>query len=223
MKEYRKRRYIDHLRVRDGAKTREGFEKTIGGLLALVQRYSEIEPSTGLLNKEAGMWNAIERMASESRRNGDGMAFIFFDMIKFKTINDALGQVNGDKIIVANNTILRSQFRQHDALVRYGGDETLAIVHAKAKVDIQQAVFNSRADEDGVLMPSILDATNWEISERMRLNHTDFYKQHGAHCGTFRAGLFFLGNADIQRFTGSGLRSHIEENLGALSVKVKGK
>lgn len=217
------RRYSDRIRVREGAKTRKGFEQTIDGLFALVQRISEVEPMTGLLNNEKGMWNAIERMVSESKRNGDGMAFIFFDMIQFKKINDTLGQNNGHKIIVANNNILRSQFRQHDALVRYGGDETLAIVHARSRASIFHAVFNSRADEHGVLTPSILDAANREINERMRLNYSGFYEQHGAGYGTFRAGLFYLENADINRFSESGLRSHIEDNLNGLSVAVKGK
>ena len=217
------RRYSDRIRVREGARNTRGLLNTIAGLVEQVKRYSEIDPLTGLLNKENGMWNAIERMVSESRRNGDGIAFIFFDMIKFKTINDALGQVTGDKVIVANNHILRSQLRQHDELVRYGGDESLAIMHAKTRASIFHAVFNSRADEHGALMPSILEAANWKIDERMRLNYPGFYYLHGAGYGTFRAGLFYLENADINKFSESGLRSHIEDNLNALSVAVKGK
>ena len=45
------------------------------------------------------------------------------DVDNFKQFNDLFGHIAGDRALSAVSAILRAQFRPHDLLVRYGGDE----------------------------------------------------------------------------------------------------
>ncbi|MEA4831489.1 MAG: diguanylate cyclase [Oscillospiraceae bacterium] len=50
-------------------------------------------------------------------------AFIYFDIDKFKSINDTLGHTQGDRAIVLFSDSMKKTFRETDYLGRLGGDE----------------------------------------------------------------------------------------------------
>ena len=57
----------------------------------------------------------------------------FFDLDRFKQINDELGHQKGDEALVEFATTLRQVFRKDTLLVRLGGDEFVAMgVEAEA-------------------------------------------------------------------------------------------
>lgn len=63
-----------------------------------------------------------------ARRDGKHVAVMFIDLDNFKNINDTLGHVIGDRLLVAVSNVLESSIRQSDTLARWGGDEFIVIL-----------------------------------------------------------------------------------------------
>ncbi len=55
-------------------------------------------------------------------------ALVMFDVDKFKSINDTLGHVAGDKVLKKVAECLEETFRKDDVIARYGGDEFVAFI-----------------------------------------------------------------------------------------------
>jgi diguanylate cyclase (GGDEF)-like protein/PAS domain S-box-containing protein len=78
---------------------------------------------TGLPNRVVFM-DRLERLLTHSqRRVGYGFAVLFLDLDNFKQINDSLGHMAGDELLVTASRRLESCVRQGDTVARIGGDE----------------------------------------------------------------------------------------------------
>ncbi len=55
-------------------------------------------------------------------------ALVMFDVDKFKSINDTLGHIAGDKVLKKVAECLEETFRKDDVIARYGGDEFVAFI-----------------------------------------------------------------------------------------------
>jgi diguanylate cyclase (GGDEF)-like protein/PAS domain S-box-containing protein len=78
---------------------------------------------TGLPNRVVFM-DRLERLLSHSqRRVGYGFAVLFLDLDNFKDINDSLGHMAGDELLVTVARRLEGCVRQGDTVARIGGDE----------------------------------------------------------------------------------------------------
>ena len=77
---------------------------------------------TGLPNR-----TLFDRRLSEAVRTTQGtegqVGILFFDLDRFKQINDTLGHPVGDKLLQEVAQRLRAQLRRHDTVARMGGDE----------------------------------------------------------------------------------------------------
>jgi diguanylate cyclase (GGDEF)-like protein/PAS domain S-box-containing protein len=87
--------------------------------------------SVGFLDSLTGLYNrgvfgeGLGRRLEESRRPGlsSGFAVLYLDLDRFKIVNDSLGHMVGDELLVAASRRLESCLRPGDALARMGGDE----------------------------------------------------------------------------------------------------
>ena len=77
---------------------------------------------TGLANR-ALFGERVRHAIARSRREGRSLAVIFLDLDDFKTINDSLGHVAGDEVLVEVARRLDSTVRGGDTAARFGGDE----------------------------------------------------------------------------------------------------
>jgi diguanylate cyclase (GGDEF)-like protein/PAS domain S-box-containing protein len=78
---------------------------------------------TGLPNRIVFM-DRLERLLTHSqRRVGYGFAVLFLDLDNFKQINDSLGHLSGDELLVTVARRLESCVRHGDTVARIGGDE----------------------------------------------------------------------------------------------------
>lgn len=64
----------------------------------------------------------------ECREKKKSFALIMFDVDKFKSINDTLGHIAGDKVLKKVAECLEETFRKDDIIARYGGDEFVAFL-----------------------------------------------------------------------------------------------
>ncbi len=99
-------------------------------LIAEYKRLSELsltDPLTGAYNRRA-LSTFLRGRISESSRHQFSFSCVMFDLDHFKEVNDTHGHDTGDLVLkeVAAYTIAR--LRQEDALIRYGGEEFLAIL-----------------------------------------------------------------------------------------------
>ena len=82
------------------------------------------DPLTGLRNRTDFLEVLGRRLEEYKRRStGERFAVLFLDLDRFKVINDSLGHLVGDELLIAVSRRLESCLRQHDALGRLGGDE----------------------------------------------------------------------------------------------------
>jgi diguanylate cyclase (GGDEF)-like protein len=92
-----------------------------------IQRIASIDPLTGVYNRRFGL-SRLQDEFTESRKSGRDLAVVMVDIDHFKAINDTHGHVAGDAVLAAIAGILRGVLRKGDLLVRYGGEEFLAML-----------------------------------------------------------------------------------------------
>lgn len=83
---------------------------------------STTDELTGLSNRR-GFLTIGEYIFSLCKRNNYPMALLFFDLNKFKSINDTFGHHVGDEVLKEFAQALLNIFRQSDVIARLGGDE----------------------------------------------------------------------------------------------------
>jgi diguanylate cyclase (GGDEF)-like protein len=92
-----------------------------------VQRLAAIDSLTAFYNRRFGLIRLREE-CTRAVSNDGYLGVIMFDVDHFKQINDTYGHPVGDKILNQVGNITRNVVRDGDVLVRYGGDEFLAVI-----------------------------------------------------------------------------------------------
>ena len=84
------------------------------------------DPLTGLPNRVLFM-DRLEQLLRRAKSSGHhAFAVFFLDIDRFKIINDSLGHVAGDELLVAVSRRLEQSLRASDTIARFDGDCTLA-------------------------------------------------------------------------------------------------
>ncbi len=165
---YRRKRYSEEELA--------SIEEALGSVARALRAANEVEnlralvtqdPLTGLGNRSS-LKDWIGRELSRARRHGDPLAVMMIDVDHFKTINDELGHLGGDRVLRTIAEVLRASTRRSDLVFRYGGDEfTILLPHTDSEgaqeaarqiranlAKIETAAFGV-ADAPGALRPDV--------------------------------------------------------------------
>lgn len=83
---------------------------------------------TGLLNRNGFLKCLEEAISRVQDHPGYHFAILFLDLDRFKIINDSLGHLAGDELLVEIAARLRAATRTEDVVGRLGGDEFIILV-----------------------------------------------------------------------------------------------
>jgi diguanylate cyclase (GGDEF)-like protein len=86
-----------------------------------------IDPLTRLASRTVLLDRLRHAFARASRMKDKPFAVLFFDIDRFKTVNDSLGHLVGDKLLMAIADRVRSICRPSDTVCRFGGDEFVIV------------------------------------------------------------------------------------------------
>ena len=89
-----------------------------------------IDPLTGLFNRAVFVEGLGRRLDDfKLRRVNSWFAVLYLDLDRFKIVNDSLGHLVGDELLIAVSRRLESCVRPGDALARLGGDEFAVLLN----------------------------------------------------------------------------------------------
>ncbi|HEY6331700.1 MAG TPA: HD domain-containing phosphohydrolase [Blastocatellia bacterium] len=104
------------------------------------QEFALTDNLTGLPNSRY-MYSFYEQERSRAERQDAPLVLMMMDLDGFKKINDTYGHHVGDDILRRTAQILRRRLRLGDTLIRYAGDEFVAVLHQatpEVVVDLKQ-------------------------------------------------------------------------------------
>jgi len=103
--------------------------------LQIAERTARTDALTGIFNRRWLDETLLREIARLERTKGH-FTIMMADVNDFKLINTRIGHVEGDRILVEVAHLLQRNFRASDSVVRYGGDEFIALM---PDTDLSQA------------------------------------------------------------------------------------
>lgn len=83
---------------------------------------------TGLPNSRY-LYSFFDQERSRAERHGYPLAMMMMDLDGFKRVNDTYGHSVGDEMLRQVSKVARAELRSGDTLIRYAGDEFVAVLH----------------------------------------------------------------------------------------------
>lgn len=115
---------------------------------------------TGLPNRTLFLDRLQHAIQRQQRSDHDAFAVLFIDLDRFKNINDSLGHLIGDQLLIAAAQTLANCVRASDTVARLGGDEFAILI---------EPLFHSH---DAVL---IAERIQQLFSAPFQLNHQEVF------------------------------------------------
>ncbi len=88
-----------------------------------LQTVATVDELTGLLNRRSG----LQSLSDHVRCPQESVAVAIIDLDRFKRVNDTYGHLVGDRLLAHVATTCRAAVRTDDVLLRYGGEEFVAV------------------------------------------------------------------------------------------------
>ncbi len=145
----------------------EGIVLTYQNLHGLLD-YGEKDALTELLNRktfDGAFFKATAEQDSfvadedhpERRMSGQGGCYwlAMLDIDHFKRVNDNFGHLIGDEVLLLMARLMRSNFRFHDQLYRFGGEEFVILMRCDSAGDANNALERLRSSVEGHMFPQV--------------------------------------------------------------------
>ncbi|WP_394789937.1 EAL domain-containing protein [Rhodoferax sp.] len=139
-----------------------GFFKDLTEKKASHQRIEQLaytDVLTGLPNR-LNLSQRVDFALRLADRDGGEFAVLFLDLDRFKNINDSLGHLFGDRVLVEVSKRMQACLRQVDTLCRLGGDEFVMYLH---QADAEGAKMVAQRVLESLEQPFRLDDVDFSV------------------------------------------------------------
>lgn len=131
---------------------------------------SERDTLTGLLNRKTfddSFWRAAKTTVfadvvgrDDRRAAGPATAWLaVIDIDHFKRVNDNFGHLIGDEVLLLLSRLMRSSFRFHDNLFRFGGEEFVVLMRCADQACAASAFERLRLNVQRYVFPQVGEIT----------------------------------------------------------------
>ena len=130
--------------------------------------YSECDALTGLWNRKSFEDLFFKTMPSmetpaasnvvvENRASQDHKVFwlAMVDIDHFKQVNDVFGHLIGDEVLILVARLMRTSFRSHDRVFRFGGEEFVVVLRCTDHASAQAALERFRHNMESYDFPQV--------------------------------------------------------------------
>jgi diguanylate cyclase (GGDEF)-like protein/PAS domain S-box-containing protein len=125
---------------------------------------------TGLANRVLFLDRLACALADLQRQASPHFAVLFFDLDRFKNVNDSLGHSMGDKLLVGIARRLEHFLRPGDTVARLGGDEFAVLIHRVE--DASGAIHVADRIQDVLSMNFSIDGHDVMVTASIGIAHS---------------------------------------------------
>ncbi|UTJ06073.1 diguanylate cyclase [Arcobacter roscoffensis] len=100
--------------------------------------YANKDSLTKVINRRK-IEKILSNLIKRTKEHDSIFSIIFIDIDDFKSINDTLGHLTGDKILVQVSKIVSSHIRKDDVFGRWGGEEFIIILPNTSALDAKKS------------------------------------------------------------------------------------
>jgi len=130
------------------------------------------DPLTGLPNRSLVV-DRLQQAILTARRDQKPMALLMLDLDHFKEVNDTLGHLVGDQLLVRVGERFQSSLREPDTLGRLGGDEFAVVLPQANRED---ALIVAEKLQAALRRPVDIDQNSFSIAASIGIS---IYPEHG--------------------------------------------
>ena len=130
------------------------------------------DPLTGLPNRSLVI-DRLQQAILNSRRDQEPMALLMLDLDHFKEVNDTMGHLIGDQLLIRVGERFQTTLREPDTLGRLGGDE-FAVVLPRANK--QDAIIVAEKLQASLRRPVDIEHNSFSIAASIGIS---IYPEHG--------------------------------------------
>lgn len=185
----------DHLRIlmAIGAKVARTIENAVE--FDAARKTAESDPLTGLLNAKT-LFVTLDQEIQKCRAESRPLAVFVLDLDGFKQVNDRLGHLAGNRVLVDFAAGLLENCRKSDSVARMGGDEFVVVCpdmgapQAEARARLFEQVVSTISQSscgDGMLSVSVghalLGADGDDAGDLLALADERMYAEKQLHHG----------------------------------------
>ncbi len=147
-------------------------QRLVGSILRVFRNFQEVldhserDTLTGLLNRKtfdesfykATAAPAASGSADDERRTDAAAQQVYLaviDIDHFKRVNDNFGHLIGDEVLLLLSRLMRTSFRYHDRMYRFGGEEFVVLLRCTSDVDAGLALERLRHNTETYAFPQV--------------------------------------------------------------------
>jgi diguanylate cyclase (GGDEF)-like protein len=131
-------------------------------LVDVAQRGALYDPTTGLPNRELLSDRIAHALAGHRPEEAAPIGVILLDLDRFKVVNETLGHVAGDRLLMAVGQRLVNSLRPGDTVARFGGDEFALVLDPVADAAEAHRIAERISQELGEPFP--LSGRDWFLT-----------------------------------------------------------